>query len=246
MKEEGLQRLNKNLLEILGPDSGFFGRVYTWGQRPTEYEYVGYVLSEDLLPLLRQMSLQNRKTLSTIIIYFDIHMRPLKRLLNRENEEQLYILYSDMAWSHFATVVMFGMLEIAVKGGRGPQLRSKGARIRDFLEDNLSTDMKASVARRYKVDELFKTAEALTDFGSVVEHMWEEVRGGFVHDAGVQYRGMEWTTLNGLGSKEDPIRVGSDVPMQEWLQLTWQAILNSFGYKGKVELPRHQATLKKS
>lgn len=239
MTEEEFQKFNGNLIEMIGPECGFFGRVNTWGQRPTEYEYIGYVLSQDFLPTLKQISPEQRKLLAMIMIYFEMHMRPLKRLLEKE-KEHLYNFYSDHAWSHFATMVMFGMLEIAVKGERGIWLKSKGVRIREFLENNLPSEIQVDIAKRYKVEELFKPKKPITDFGSVVDHMWEEVRGGFVHDAGIQSRGMEWSTLKGLGSKEDPIRIHSDVPMQEWLQLTWQAILNSLGYKGTLELPRYE------
>lgn len=41
-----------------------------------------------------------------------------------------------------------------------------------------------------------------------------------------------------MGTEDDPIRTKTDVPMPEWLQLTWQAILNSYGYKGKLEHPK--------
>jgi hypothetical protein len=51
---------------------------------------------------------------------------------------------------------------------------------------------------------------------------------------------MEWTTLRGIGSQEDPIVLGSDVPMQELLQITWQAILNSYGYTGQLILPTYE------
>lgn len=238
MTEAELEKFNINLAEMIGPECGFFGRIYTWGQGSTEYKYVGYIFSEDFLPTLKQISPEQRKLLAMIMIYFEMHMRPLKRLLERE-KESLYNFYSDHAWSHFATVVMFGMLEIAVKRERGVWLKSKGARIREFLENHLPTETKEDITKRYKVEELFAPKKPITDFGSVVDHMWEEVRGGFVHDAGIQSRGMEWTTLKGLGSKDDPIRINSDVPMQEWLQLTWQAILNSLGYKGRLELPRY-------
>lgn len=239
MTEEELLKFNANLAELLGPDLGLFGRVATRGQRSTDYEYIGYVLSEDFMPTLKTLSPEKRKVLAMVMIYFEMHMRPLKRLLNLEEKEYLYKFYSDIAWSHFATLVMFGMLEIVIKEQRGVWLNSKGARIRQFLEDNLPTEKKIDVAKRYKVEDLFAPKKPITDFASVVDHMWEEVRGGFVHDAGIQHRGMEWTTLKGLGSKEDPIQFNSDVPMQEWLQLTWQSILNSFGYTGLLELPRY-------
>lgn len=234
--EEDLIKIKQHLVELLGPASGFFGRINTWGQRPTKYEYIGYELSEDLMPTLRSLSQEKKKLLVMLMTYFEMHMRPLKKLISYEEEAHLYQLYSDIAWSHFSTLVMFGMLEIAIKGQRGIWLRSKGARIKDFLDENLSPEVKLDIAKRYKADKDFGS-RVITDFGSVVDHMWEDIRGGFVHDAGIQYRSMEWHSMSGMGSKENPIRITSDVPMQEWLQITWQSILHSLGYKGTLELP---------
>jgi hypothetical protein len=56
-----------------------------------------------------------------------------------------------------------------------------------------------------------------------------------VHDVGVESKGLDYGTLIGMGTEDDPIRSKTDVPMQEWLQITWQAILNSCGYKGVLE-----------
>jgi len=35
---EGVQKINQHLKDILGPEKGYFGRVYTWGQTSNEYE----------------------------------------------------------------------------------------------------------------------------------------------------------------------------------------------------------------
>lgn len=238
MTEEEIIKFNSQLIELLSQESGLFGRVNSYGQIPENQEYTGYTLSEDFLPILRSLSEKKRKTLAMVMIYFEMHMRPLRKLLDWEAEKwQLYRFYSEIAWSHFATLVMFGMLEIAIKEQRGVHLKSKGFRIREFLEKHLPSEKKTDIAKRYKVDELFNT-KPITDFGSVIDHMWFDVRGGFVHDAGVQHRGMEWSTLEGIGTRERPLRVEFDVPMQEFLQITWEAILHSFGYNGTLELAK--------
>jgi hypothetical protein len=169
-----------------------------------------------------------------IMIYFEIHAGSLKNLLGANEPEQLY---SEIAWSHFATVIMFGMLEAAVKGQRGLWLYDKGQKIKKFLEDNLPQETRDGVVRRYSTEQIFNHKKHGT-FGEVIDHLWEDVRGGFVHDVGLESKGLEYHSLVGIGTKEKPIRIKSDVPMPEWLQLTWQAILNSYGYKGKLEHPK--------
>jgi hypothetical protein len=143
------------------------------------------------------------------------------------------------------TVVMFGMLEVAVKNfpscvvwknqqkGYIDKYKSIEAFLVKFLPENTRDD----VSKRYKTE----NNTILNSFTDVTRHLWEEIRSGFVHEAGVHYKGMEWTTLGGgTGTKEDPIKLETDVPMQELLQITWQAILNSFGYKGLLKLPRYK------
>lgn len=232
-----IQKINQHLKEILGQEKGYFGRVLSWGQTANEYESIGFVPTEDFEPMLLSMTDEQRKNLVMIITYFEIHIHPLKNLLNAEKSEHLYKFYSEIAWSHFATVVMFGMLEVATKGQKGLWLKKKGTSIKKFLEDNLSQETKEDVVRRYSVEEIFKHTKPKT-FGEVINHLWKNVRGGFVHDVGIESKGLEYNSLVGIGTKEEPIRIKQDVPMPEWLQLTWQAILNSCGYKGKLEHPK--------
>jgi len=237
-------KINKKLSDILSQESGYFGRIDTWGQRPTKYEYVGYELDIDFMPTLQSLSEEERRSFVRIINYFEIHANPLKKMLNDNSKQTLYDFYSEWAWSHFMTVIMFGMLEVAVKSSPSCivwQDQKKGkikksASIKLFLETFLSQDIRDDIAKRYKTEDNKK----LNSFSKVIEHLWKEVRSGFIHEAGVHYIGMEWTTLSGIGSKEDPIKIAADVPMQELLQITWQAILNSYGYKGLLKLSKYK------
>lgn len=238
---ENTQKINKHLKDILGPEKGYFGRVSTLGYTPNKYESIGFVPTEDFEPMLSSMTDEQRKNLGMIMSYFEIHAHPLKNLLNANEPEQLYKLYSEIAWSHFATVVMFGMLEVAVKGQRGLRLYDGGRKIKKFLEDNLPQETQDDVVRRYSVEEMFGHTKPNT-FGEVIDHLWKKVRCGFVHDVGLESKGLEYHSLVGIGTKEEPIRIKSDAPMPEWLQLTWQAILNSYGYKGKLEHPKLNKT----
>jgi hypothetical protein len=235
---ESLQKVAEKLSELIGPEGGCFGRVYTWGQRPTKYEYVGYELSEDILPTLLGMSSEKLANLNSVIVYFEIHARPLKELLRWEDKDRYDMIFCDIAWSHFMTVVMFGMLEVVVKGKKEADLKSKGRKIREFLEDNLTVRLKERVTRNYSVEKFFKYEKEIRTFSDVVDHMWNEVRSGFVHDAGIQAKGLEWITLEGKGTSNEPITMKKDVPMQEWLQITWTAILRSFGYAGELKISK--------
>lgn len=241
---ESIQKINKYLINILGLEKGYFGCVHIWGlgQKPNEYKQIGFVPTEDFEPMLASMTEEQRKNLVRIITYFEIHARPLKNLLNANDPEQLY---TEIAWSHFATVVMFGMLEVAVKGQKGIWLENKGSRIKKFLEDNLPQETKDDVVRRYSTEEIFNHKK-VAKFGEVIDHLWRHVRSGFVHDVGVEYKGLDYGTLIGMGTRDDPIRAKTDVPMPEWLQLTWQAILNSYGYTGKLEQPKLNSRSKES
>jgi hypothetical protein len=237
-------KINKKLSDILSQESGYFGRIDTWGQRPTKYEYVGYELDIDFMSTLQSLSEEERKSFVRIINYFEIHANPLKKMLNDNSKQALYDFYSECAWSHFMTVIMFGMLEVAVKSSPSCivwQNQKKGQikkldSINSFLETFLSQDIRDDIAKRYKTEDNKK----LNSFSKVIEHLWQEIRSGFVHEASLDYKGTEWTTLSGIGSKEDPIKIGTDVPMQELLQITWQAILNSCGYKGLVKLSKYK------
>ena len=225
---------------MLGPEKGYFGRIpiVVVGQRTNEYEQIGFVPTEDFESMLSSITDEQRKNLVTIMTYFEMYARPLKNLLNANEPELLHQFYSEIAWSHFVTVVMFGMLEVVVKGQKGVRLQQKEAKIKKFLEDNLPQSTKDDVVNRYSTEEMFNHKQ-IASFDEVVGHLWRHVRCGFVHDLGLESKGFEYTTFGGgLGTREDPIKVKSDVPMQEWLQLTWQAILNSYGYKGKLEYPK--------
>lgn len=236
-----MEEINKKLIEILSKEKGYFGRVYTWGQRPTEYEYVGYELDTDFSPTLQSMSEDQRKNLSRIINYFEIHVNPLKKMLDGDTNETLYGLYSEWAWSHFMTVVMFGMLEFAVKQTSCAKYDhrnylQKYASIKSFMETYLSEDIRNDIAKRYKTE----TGNKLNSFKEVIKHLWDEIRSGFIHEAGIHSKGLEWGTLKGTGTQEDPITKETDVPIQELMQITWQAILNSYGYKGLLKLPNYK------
>jgi hypothetical protein len=235
-----IKKISQKLIEVLSQERGYFGRVATWGQGPTKYEYIGYELTEDFLSVLENLPDEKRKNFVMILTHFEIHAHPLKSLLTSAEEQSFYKLYFEISWSQFMTVVMFGMLELAIKGKRRGRLELKRERIVRFLEDNLPTETKNDIAKRYKIEKIFKYKKEIKTFSDAINHLWFEVRSGFIHDGGIESRGMEWTNLEGIGSKENPLTFSSDVPMQELLQITWQAILNSFGYKGLLKLPKHK------
>lgn len=237
---ENLKMLTRRLTDILSQEKGYFGRIYTWGQRPTEYEYIGYELTDDFLSTLQIMTKEQQTNLMKIMNYFEIHAIPLKKLLEVKEEHSLDKFYCDICWSQFMTVIMFGMLEMVVKGEDGKKLDDKRKNINKFLEDNLSEDRKKDITKRYKVDKIFKYEKEIGNFSDVVDHLWFRIRSGFIHDGGIETKGMEWHTFEGMGTEENPITVKSDVPMQEWLQITWSAILNSYGYRGKLVLPKYK------
>jgi len=240
--EANLIKTNQKLVEVLGKEKGYFGRVNTYGQRPTKYEYIGYELTEDFMPILEKMSEEQRKNLVKIINYFEMHVNPLRKLLNTDGDSGLYDLYSEIAWSHFMTVVMFGMLEVAVKLTSCAKYDKKKyliklKSIKCFLETNLSQGIKDNISARYRVEKNLSTTK-INNFSDVIDHLWSEIRSGFIHEAGLQSKGLEPMVFgDGDGSESNPIRVESDVPMHEFLKITWQAILNSYGYKGLLKSP---------
>ncbi len=238
---DSLVKINQKLIEVLSKEKGYFGRVYTWGQLPTKYEYIGYELNSDFLPTLQKMSEEQRKNLVKIINYFDIHASSLKKMLDSDKKESPYDFYSEWAWSHFMTIVMFGMLEVAVKITNCARYKDnnnlylkKYESIKNFLEMFLSQKIREDITKTYKTED----GAILSSFSEVIKHLWDEIRSGFIHEAGVHYKGLEWNTLKGLGSEENPITIEIDVPMQELIQITWQAILNSYGYTGSLSLPK--------
>ena len=241
-----IARINQNLIEILSPEKGYFGRIYTWGQRPTKYEFIGYKLTKDFAPTLQKMSEDQLNNIKKIMVYFEIHAFALKELLLAREKERFTQFYYEVAWSHFMIVIMFGMLEIAVKIQKGAKfdnygnLKNKGNEIKKFLENNLIKDFKDSITERYSVDKIYKYKKQIKTFSDIIDHLWHQVRSGFIHDAGMESKGLEWHQLEGIGTKDNPIEFKNDVPMQELLQMTWQAIFNSYGYKGVLELPRYK------
>lgn len=238
-----LEKLNTKLIDVLSEDKGYFGRINTLGQRPTEYEYIGYELDTDFLPTLKNMSTEQRKNLVKIINYFDIHASSLNRMFVGYKDKTLQDFYSELAWSHFMTVVMFGMLEVAVKitpcvvwSNKTKGYIKKRESIESFLKTYLPKDIRDNLYKKYKTEK----GITLNSFSEVIEHLWFEIRSGFIHDAGIYYKGLEWETLEGIGTKEDPIRVGEDVPMQELMKIAWLAILKSYGYNGSLNLPKYE------
>lgn len=238
-----LQEINNKLIDILSQEKGYFGKVYTWGQRSTDYEFVGYELDTDFFETLKNMSDEQVKNLVRIINYFEIHVGPLKKMLGDNKKETTLDFYSEWAWSHFMTVVMFGILEVAVKINPCVKYKDKNKKyiakcesIKLFLETYLPQDVRNSLTERYKTENGVK----LQSFAEVIKHLWNEIRSGFIHEASVYYKGLEWSTLKGVGSKEDPLTIETDVPVQELMQITWQAILNSYGYIGLLRLPKYK------
>lgn len=246
--EDRQNKIKHRLEEILSPQKGYFGRIITGGKGPAKYEYVGYELSSDFSETLEHMSAEQLKNLVKIINYFSIHADPLRRLIfiDENKDEGVDRFCSDLAWQHFITVVMFGMLEVATKESKyasldkNGNLKNKEASIINFLKNTLPCELQEDITQRYKTEKIFGKEERFKTFSEVISHLWKKVRSGFIHDAGIETRGFEWHTLEGTGSKEIPIMMKSHVPMQELLQISWQAILNSYGYTGSLQLPKYK------
>ncbi len=238
------KNINKSLTELLSKEKGLFGHVNTLGQKSTKYEFIGYELSEDFLPTLSKMSPEQKKNLSLIMLYFQIHAEPLKAILEvMESREWSKTIFNQMAWSHFMTIIMFGMLEHAVRISPFAQfdskkkMKNKGESIKLFLESNLSNEIKNSIAERYSSE---SSSQEKMVFSSIIDELWEQIRCEFIHEVGLKMKGLEWHTLEGLGTKSNPIKIKTDVPIAEWLQITWQAILHSYGYKGLLNHPKYK------
>jgi len=244
------RKINEKLIKLLSEEEGIFGHVPTWGYSLKPYEYVGYEFSEDLLPCLNKMNHDQRKNLSLTMFYFEIHAKPLRLLLEaRQNDSSFKTMFYEMAWSHFMTVVMFGMLEIAVKISPVAMYNKRGflkkqESIKSFLELNLSQPLKEDIVRRYSSSSYSEKKIKFNTFSEVFDHLWLQIRSGFIHDGSFESKGLEWTQLSGTGTKADPIKVGLDVPMQEWMQITWQAILHSYGYDGILKLLKYKEKVK--
>lgn len=231
--------IHHTLLRVIDPKSGLFGRGKAYGKNSQAYTNVGFELSTDFEPTLGVMSDAKIDALYKILVYFEAHMHPLQNLLRAsDSEDARHQHLAKTAWSHFSTVIMFGILEIAVKtNGETPpkpnvELREKGKKISDFLRNNLPPNIKDGVKARYS-DEGPLPNGRFKSFEDIIDHLWKVIRGGFVHDDALRSIGVEYIEFsNAVGTLKDPIEITSNVPMQEWLQLTWQAILNSYGYKG--------------
>ena len=235
-----MEELNKKFVEMLGKEKGYFGRVYTWGQKPTKYEFIGYELTENFLPILQNMSKDQLMNFKKIIIYFEIHAIALKELLIAKTKDQYGGLYYEIAWSHFIIIIMFGMLEIATKNKYGKiKMGEKKKKIKKFFEESLSKEIKDKISKDYKVDNIYNYNIKIKSFSDVFDHLWHQIRSGFIHDASMESRGLEWGELEGIGTKDDPITFKKNVPVQDLLKITWQAILNSYGYKGTIKLPKY-------
>jgi hypothetical protein len=232
-----------SLTKILSKESGLFGHEPTWGATKEPYELIGYELSEDFVPTLESMTENQRKNFFSVMSYFEIHAKPLKEILLalQSKGNNIDTIFYELAWSHFMTIVMFGMLEVVVKispqaiQNKHGNFIKKQESIRSFLLENTPIEKQKDIAQRYYVEPLF-SSKKVASFSDVIDHLWEEIRSGFVHDGGLQSKGLGWTTFSGgMGTKNDPIKVHTDVPVAELLQITWQAILNSYGYKGELK-----------
>jgi hypothetical protein len=234
-------KTNQRFIDAISKDKGYFGCIYTWGQRSTKYEFIGYELTEDLTPALETMTDDQFMSFKKLLTYFEIHALALKELLIAYQNEKNVGFYYQVAWSHFMTVIMFGILEMATKQkyGKIPS-GTKKKKMKEFLENHLPDEIKTKISNSYRIDKIYQYNKEIQSFSDVFDHLWDKVRSGFIHDAGMESRGMEWHQLEGVGTKENPITFKSDVPMQELLRITWQAILNSYGYKGALVLPRYK------
>jgi hypothetical protein len=245
---ENLNTINKKLIEILSREKGYLGRYETFELKPNKYEFIGYELSESFVPILNNLEKKDVKKFTRMLTYFELHASPLKRVFNEQDSNSLDNFYSKVAWSHFITLIMFGLLEFAVKdtpwaiNKKNSVYLDKIKSIKNFLDGNLSEEVKSGITRRYRTLDYirFKT------FDEVITHMWGEIRSGFVHDIGIEYKDSQWESFSGSGTKEDPFVYTQDVPMQEFLQITWQAILNSFGYTGTIRHPKLEKEKKKA
>jgi hypothetical protein len=234
--------ITKSLEKLLSKEGGLFGHVKTWGMQKEPYEFIGYELSEDFAPTLRVMTDVQRKNLFSIMTYFEIHSKPLKEILLvvQSKNNNIETIFHETAWSHFMTIVMFGMLEVAVKISPLAIKNEKGylkkqESIRVFLLTHIALEKQKDIAKRYFIEPSLSLKKSVSSFSEVIDHLWSEIRSGFVHEAGLQSKGLDWTAFSGgVGTKEDPITVHTDVPMAELLKITWEVVLVSYGYKGHL------------
>lgn len=231
------ETLNNKLKEVFAKSNGYFGRVYTWGQTETKYVSIGCAPDVDTLGFIQQLNEQEKKNLTRLLTYFEMHGKALKYMLGAETDNQLDNWFIETSWSHFATVIMFGLLEAAIKtvekkGALDDKLYDKGNEIKNFLEKYISQEQKISIVEHYKSANVIPTK--LSNFSEVIDDMWNEHRSGFIHSVGVHAVPLEPHSVSGIGTKESPLSFPRQVAMYEWLILAWQAILNAYGYKGKL------------
>ncbi len=247
MKDSALDKtnlvsVNAKLASLLGEEAGLLGKIYSWGYGTNEkYINVGVELSDDFYPILEAMDINQYSNFFKIVTYFEIHASPLSKFFIMDEDDFLDKFNSKIAWSHFMTLILFGMTEIACKrvypdeiSGKG-DLKDKGKNIKKFLNEYLDEELKLDIAKRYKVDDKFSEGISIKKFDDVVDHLWSNIRCGFVHDATIESNSLESYSMSGLGSKDDPIKLATDVAVHEWVKIIWQAILKSHGYMGTLE-----------
>ena len=196
---------------------------------------------DDFYPILEGMDINQYSNFFKIVTYFEIHASPLSKLFIVDEEDFLDKFNSEIAWSHFMTLILFGMIEIACKRvypddiSKKGDLKDKGKNIKKFLNEYLDEELKLDIAKRYKVDNKFSEGISIEKFDDVVDHLWSNIRCGFVHDATIESKSLESYSMSGLGSEDDPIKLATDVAVHEWVKIIWQAILKSHGYMGTLD-----------
>lgn len=232
-------RIKERFRNIFTPSSHFFGRTRAFWKAENKFEWVGCVPESGFYDFLGSLSDEEQMQLAKILTYFEIHMGPLRLLLENSEDE----IPEGLAWSHFATIIMFGMLEVAVKiieknAKFDSRLYDTGKELYSFLDKYLENETKESIKRRYKKDQYASNPAPSESFQEVVQHLWAEIRCGFAHSVGIHSVGLEFGGLRLAGEKDGvPVITNwSNVPMSEWLVVTWKAILTSYGFNGRLAL----------
>lgn len=211
------------------------------GLRNEEYVNIGIELSDDFCPILESMDINQYSNFFKVVTYFEIHASPLRKLFLIDERDFLDRFNSEIAWSHFMTLILFGMIEIACKRvypeevNKKGDLKEKGKNIKKFLNQFMDKELRLDVAKRYKVDDKFSEGINIEKFDDVVDHLWGNIRCGFVHDATIESKSLESYSMSGMGSEDDPIILTTDVSVHEWMKIIWQAILKSHGYIGTLD-----------
>lgn len=231
------EKIQKKIEELFDSSQGLFGRVDSWGQTQAKFVRIGCVFDTDLILFLNKLSELQQRSLTRMLTYFEGHMKPLKRMLDTHSESLLDRWFTETAWSHFSVVIMFGLLEAAVKtielkSDFDTKLYDKGNEIKKFLVKHISLEQQTEVVKNYKSKD--PAPAKFNNFSEVIDDMWNEYRSGFIHSVRVHAVPLESYSISGIGTKKDPLSFPRQVAMYEWLILTWQAILNAYGYKGKL------------